>query len=289
MIIIRSSVFLLGMVLSTLIAVPITFILLALPFPMRFRLVSNWARFNLWWLHTTCNITPEIEGLKNIIDQPAIIMCKHQSTWETLVIQLLFPPQVWILKRELLWIPIYGWGLATMRPIAIDRSLGVRSLRQIVRQGVERLNSGLWVVVFPEGTRIAPGERQKYHPGGGMLAEKSGCPVIPHRTQRRLPVAPQQFSEMARHHSDGHRHTYSNPGKKSGANYPGSRGMDRNYRGCFAWANRLVPVVDTLLCREPQVLPDWVVHILIQMPHQAGAARDEHDTAHQGCRYAGLT
>ena len=176
---IRSSIFLLGMVISTLIAVPITIILLALPFPMRFRLVSNWARFNLWWLHTTCNITPEIEGLENIIDQPAIIMCKHQSTWETLVIQLLFPPQVWILKRELLWIPIYGWGLATMRPIAIDRSLGVRSLRQIVRQGVERLNSGLWVVVFPEGTRIAPGERQKYHPGGGMLAEKSGCPVIP--------------------------------------------------------------------------------------------------------------
>ena len=176
---IRSSIFLLGMVISTLIAVPITIILLALPFPLRFRLVSNWARFNLWWLHTTCNITPEIEGLENIIDQPAIIMCKHQSTWETLVIQLLFPPQVWILKRELLWIPIYGWGLATMRPIAIDRSLGVRSLRQIVRQGVERLNSGLWVVVFPEGTRIAPGERQKYHPGGGMLAEKSGCPVIP--------------------------------------------------------------------------------------------------------------
>ena len=176
---IRSSIFLLGMVISTLIAVPITIILLALPFPMRFRLVSNWARFNLWWLHTTCNITPEIEGLENIIDQPAIIMCKHQSTWETLVIQLLFPPQVWILKRELLWIPIYGWGLATMRPIAIDRSLGVRSLKQIVRQGVERLNAGLWVVVFPEGTRIAPGERQKYHPGGGMLAEKSGCPVIP--------------------------------------------------------------------------------------------------------------
>ena len=176
---IRSSIFLLGMVISTLIAVPITIILLALPFPMRFRLVSNWARFNLWWLHTTCNITPEIEGLENIIDQPAIIMCKHQSTWETLVIQLLFPPQVWILKRELLWIPIYGWGLATMRPIAIDRSLGVRSLKQIVRQGVERLNAGLWVVVFPEGTRIAPGERQKYHPGGGMLAEKSGRPVIP--------------------------------------------------------------------------------------------------------------
>ena len=171
--------FLAGMVVSTLIAVPITFILLTVPFPMRFRLVSNWARFNLWWLQVTCNINAEIEGLENIIDQPAIIMCKHQSVWETLMIQLLFPPQVWILKRELLWIPIYGWGLVTMRPIAIDRSLGIRSLKQIVRQGIERLNAGLWVVVFPEGTRIAPGERHKYHPGGGMLAEKSGCPVIP--------------------------------------------------------------------------------------------------------------
>ena len=213
---IRSSIFLLGMVISTLIAVPITIILLALPFPLRFRLVSNWARFNLWWLYTTCNITPEIEGLENIIDQPAIIMCKHQSTWETLVIQLLFPPQVWILKRELLWIPIYGWGLATMRPIAIDRSLGVLSLKQIVRQGVERLNSGLWVVVFPEGTRIAPGERQKYHPGGGMLAEKIRLSGDPHRTQRRLPVAPQQLSEMARRHTDGHRRTYiQTQGKKA--------------------------------------------------------------------------
>ena len=179
MIFIRSSIFCLGLVVSTLIAVPITLILLAVPFPLRFRLVSNWARFNLWWLRVTCNINAEIDGLENIIDQPAIIMCKHQSTWETLVIQLLFPPQVWILKRELLWIPIYGWGLAAMRPIAIDRSLGVRALKQIVRQGIERLNAGLWVVIFPEGTRIAAGKRQTYHPGGGMLAEKSGYPVIP--------------------------------------------------------------------------------------------------------------
>ena len=176
---VRSSVFNLGIALSTLVAVPITFILLLVPFPLRFRLVANWARFNLWWLGVTCRIKAEIEGLENIIDEPAIIMCKHQSAWETLMIQLLFPPQVWILKRELLWIPIYGWGLATMRPIAIDRSLGVRSLKQIVRQGMERLNDGLWVVVFPEGTRLAPGIRQKYHPGGAMLAEKSGSPVIP--------------------------------------------------------------------------------------------------------------
>ena len=175
----RSALFLLGMGVSTLIAVPITLFLLAVPFPLRFRLVANWARFNLWWLGVTCGISAEITGREHIIDEPAIIMCKHQSAWETLMIQLLFPPQVWILKRELLRIPIYGWGLATMKPIAIDRSLGVRSLKQIVRQGKERLHAGLWVVVFPEGTRLAPGVRRKYHPGGAMLAEKSGCPVIP--------------------------------------------------------------------------------------------------------------
>ena len=176
---IGSSLFILGMALSTLVAVPITLFLLAVPFPLRFRLVSNWARFNLWWLGVTCRIKAEIEGLENITDQAAIIMCKHQSVWETLVIQLLFPPQVWLLKRELLRIPIYGWGLAAMKPIAIDRSLGVRSLKQLVRQGMERLEAGLWVVVFPEGTRLAPGARRKYHPGGAMLAEKSGRPIIP--------------------------------------------------------------------------------------------------------------
>lgn len=175
----RSATFSLGMAVSTLIAVPLALILLVAPFPTRFRLVSNWARFNLWWLRVTCRIRAEIQGQEHIIRGPAIVLCKHQSTWETLVLQLLFPPQAWILKRELLRIPIYGWGLAAMRPIAIDRSLGVRSLRQIVRQGKARLAAGIWVVVFPEGTRTAPGARQKYHPGGGMLAEQSGCPVIP--------------------------------------------------------------------------------------------------------------
>ena len=175
----RSALFLLGMGISTLIMVPIALLLLAAPFPLRFRLVANWARFNLWWLGVSCGVKADISGQEHIIDQPAIIMCKHQSAWETLMIQLLFPPQVWILKRELLHIPIYGWGLAAMKPIAIDRASGVRSLKQLVRQGLERLHAGLWVVVFPEGTRLAPGVRQKYHPGGAMLAEKSGCPVLP--------------------------------------------------------------------------------------------------------------
>ena len=92
---------------------------------------------------------------------------------------MLFVPQAWVLKRELLWIPIYGWGLAVMQPIAIDRGSAVKSFRQIVAQGSQRLRDGVSVVVFPEGTRTAPGERGKYLPGGAMLAGKSGFPVVP--------------------------------------------------------------------------------------------------------------
>ena len=106
-------------------------------------------------------------------------MCKHQSAWETLALQIIFPAQAWILKRELLWIPIYGWGLATMQPIAIDRGSAIKSFRQIVNQGCKRLAQGIWVVIFPEGTRVAPGESRKYLPGGGLLAEKSGYPIVP--------------------------------------------------------------------------------------------------------------
>jgi len=95
--------------------------------------MSGWSVFNLWTLKTICGLDSRIEGLENIPQGPAIIMCKHQSAWETLALQIYFPAQVWILKRELLWIPIYGWGLASMKPIAIDRSSGVRALKYIAQ------------------------------------------------------------------------------------------------------------------------------------------------------------
>ena len=141
--------------------------------------MSKWSVFNLWWLRVTCNIKHEVEGLENIPGEASIILCKHQSAWETLALQLYFPPQVWILKRELLWIPIYGWCLAVMQPIAINRQSAIKSMRQIATDGVKRLQQGLWVVIFPEGTRVAPGIHKKFQPGGGMLAEKSGRLVIP--------------------------------------------------------------------------------------------------------------
>ncbi|HKK16335.1 MAG TPA: lysophospholipid acyltransferase family protein [Gammaproteobacteria bacterium] len=175
----RSLLFYLGLALSTIITVPFCLIIYPLPFKQRYFLCTRWTVFNLWWLRVTCNLGYEIDGLENIPPGPAIIMSKHQSAWETLAIQIIFPAQVWVLKKELLRIPIYGWGLASMEPIAIDRGSTIKAFRQIVDQGCERLAQDLWVVIYPEGTRVAPGERKKYLPGGGLLAQKSGCPIVP--------------------------------------------------------------------------------------------------------------
>ena len=108
-----------------------------------------------------------------------MILSQHQSAWETLAYQEIFPPQVLVLKRELLWIPFFGWGLALMSPIAIDRARGTAALREMARQGRERLAQGFWVVIFPEGTRVAPGEARAYHQGGAWLAVNCDVPVVP--------------------------------------------------------------------------------------------------------------
>jgi len=175
----RALLFYIGLIISTLLIVPILVLLYPLPFRVRYFAVTRWTVFNLWWLRITCNLRYAISGIGNIPPGPAIVMSNHQSVWETLALQIIFPPQAWILKRELLWIPVYGWGLAAMQPIAIDRSSTLRAFRQIVDQGCQRLAAGIWVVIFPEGTRVTPGEIRKYLPGGGLLAEKSGCPVVP--------------------------------------------------------------------------------------------------------------
>jgi 1-acyl-sn-glycerol-3-phosphate acyltransferase len=106
-------------------------------------------------------------------------MCKHQSAWETIALQTVFPPQVWVLKRELLWLPFFGWGLAMASPIAINRSEGREAVKQLLRQGKQRMEAGFSVVIFPEGTRIPYGKRGKYKIGGSLLAASSGAPIVP--------------------------------------------------------------------------------------------------------------
>ena len=179
MTLLRSALFALALVLVT----PPYAILALLTFPLprlaRYRIISGWSRLVLLLSKVIVGIDWKVEGREHLPARPSVILSKHQSAWETLAFQKIFPPQVHVLKRELLWIPFFGWGLALMSPIAIDRARGVAALRSMARRGRERLEQGLWVVVFPEGTRVRPGERRPYHLGGAWLAAASGAPVVP--------------------------------------------------------------------------------------------------------------
>ena len=178
-VVVGSSLFALGLVCSTLAFTPIALAAILLPYRLRWRVVTQWNRFNLYWLSLTCGVRCEVEGLDNVPAEPTIILARHESAWETLALQRWFAPQVWVLKRELLRIPFFGWGLATMRPIAIDRSAGPSAFEQMLAQGQDRLASGCWVVVFPEGTRVPPGVRRRFKRGGARLAVHTGRAVIP--------------------------------------------------------------------------------------------------------------
>lgn len=175
----RSAVFTAVMWVITPICAIIAILTFPLPPLARYRIISCWAHMMLWWLKVTCGIRYRVIGTENIPDSPHIILSKHQSAWETLAFQEIFPPQVWVLKRELLWIPFFGWGLAMTSPIAINRSAGREALKQMVEQGKDRLRNGFWIVIFPEGTRTAPGTRGKYHIGGAWLAVHTETPVLP--------------------------------------------------------------------------------------------------------------
>ena len=179
LLVIRSLLFATG---QALLSVPFSIaaiLALLVPYRLRYALVSRWSHWNLWWLDKTCGLNHNVSGTENIPARPTIIFCKHESAWETLALQRYFAPQVWVIKRELLWIPFFGWGLATLRPIAINRKSRRAALGQILLQGRQRLKDGCWVVIFPEGTRVAPGKRRPYRPGGAALAEKTGYPVLP--------------------------------------------------------------------------------------------------------------
>ena len=155
--------------------------LLFIPFPAaaRYRFITTWSRLMLAGAETILGIRYRVLGAENVPAPPFIVLAKHQSAWETLAFQVIFPRQVWVVKRELLWIPFFGWGLALLAPISIDRASGPRALNQLLEQGRERLARRYCIVIFPEGTRIAPGRRGKYQVGGAWLAVKTATPVLP--------------------------------------------------------------------------------------------------------------
>jgi 1-acyl-sn-glycerol-3-phosphate acyltransferase len=179
LIVLRSALFALALAVIT---PPYALLALAtfpLPRMARYRIISGWSRLVILLARRVLGIRWQVEGRENLPARPSVILSKHQSAWETMAFQLIFPPQVLVLKRELLWIPFFGWGLALMSPIAIDRSRGVSALRTLARRGRERLAQGFWVVVFPEGTRVAPGQSRKYQLGGAWLAVEANAPVVP--------------------------------------------------------------------------------------------------------------
>jgi 1-acyl-sn-glycerol-3-phosphate acyltransferase len=151
-----------------------------MPVAWREAIGNAWGAVNLWALKSICGLGYRITGDENLSSRPAIIMSKHQSTWETISLRAIVGGhQAWVLKRELMWIPVFGWAMAVMNPIAIDRKAGRKAVRQVIDQGSRALEAGRTVIIFPEGTRTMPGTRGKYGIGGALLAERTGVPVVP--------------------------------------------------------------------------------------------------------------
>ena len=160
--------------------------LLTFPFRpiMRYRIITVWSRIVVWLAQVICGIGYEVRGLENLPQRPSIVLAKHQSAWETIAFQVFLPPQVWVLRRSLLWVPFFGWGLAMMSPIAIDRSAGVQALKQTLEQGRDRLAQGFWIIIFPKALafRRAKGADTRWAAPGwqyGPVHRWSPSPIMP--------------------------------------------------------------------------------------------------------------
>jgi 1-acyl-sn-glycerol-3-phosphate acyltransferase len=176
---IRSVIF---AILQTLLTIVFSIVaLFSFPFsvPTRYRLITGYNHLVIWLARWVLGIRYVVQGRENLPSQPAIILAKHQSAWETVAFLFLFPPVSPVIKQELLKVPFFGWAFRLLSPIAIDRGAGREALKQIVSQGKAKLAQGFWVLVFPEGTRVAPGEKGKYGIGGGWLAAETGAPIVP--------------------------------------------------------------------------------------------------------------
>ncbi|MBD3669612.1 MAG: 1-acyl-sn-glycerol-3-phosphate acyltransferase [Gammaproteobacteria bacterium] len=179
---VRSILFSLGFIVLLILITPVVLIMAVtrIPYTIRYATMRQWARFCIWWLKLTCKIRYEIEGAENIPDEPVIVFSKHQSTWETLFLpSLTSRHQAWILKQELMWVPFFGWAMAAIGTIPIIRGSGRTAIKRIIESGRRYMNEGSWIMVFPEGTRVAPGEEKRFGIGGAMLAASTSARVLP--------------------------------------------------------------------------------------------------------------
>lgn len=180
MALLRSLIFLLVMLVFT---PPYTLgMILCFPLPHRARRYTAvpWVWLAGRLIKHVLRIDYRVIGRENIPRVPAVILSKHQSAWETIVLQEVFPLALFVWKKELFWqIPFFGWALAVIPMISIDRAAGKQALRHLAAQGRQRLGQGYSIIIFPEGTRTAPGHHRRYKPGGAHLARESGAPVVP--------------------------------------------------------------------------------------------------------------
>jgi 1-acyl-sn-glycerol-3-phosphate acyltransferase len=165
-------------IFTPLFAIPVA-LSRVLPYPMRSAVVHGYGATVLWVLKITCGLTFSVEGREQVPPGNFVTMWKHSSSWETIAMMVLLPPAAWVVKRELMWLPLVGWGISGLRPIAINRNAGHAAVNQVVEQGLARLAEGLWVVIFPEGTRMAPGETRRYGTSGALLAIRGKTKIIP--------------------------------------------------------------------------------------------------------------
>lgn len=159
-------------------AIPFVLACLVLPFPRRFPLARGWAATLLWVLKWSCGLDYRIEGAP-LPEGCHVALWKHSSSWETIAMMVVFPRQVWVLKRELVWIPVVGIAVRQMHAIAIDRKAGHTAVAQVIEQGKDRLAEGDWVMIFPEGTRMPAGETRRYGVSGTLLAGETGKLIVP--------------------------------------------------------------------------------------------------------------
>jgi 1-acyl-sn-glycerol-3-phosphate acyltransferase len=176
---IRSIVFALAQAVFTLAYALVSPFILPFGQQTRNRVLAGFAPGMLWLLKVICGIRMEVRGLENIPKRACVVLSKHQSAWETLALQLVLPPHAWVAKRELLWIPFFGWLLALSSPIALNRGKTKAAMKELLQKGKAKLAQGLSIVLFPEGTRIPYGQRGRYKIGGALLASHARVPVLP--------------------------------------------------------------------------------------------------------------
>ena len=176
----RSLVFAVLMVIATVIWACACFLFFPLPYRQRYWAISRWNVFVIWAARHICGIQYQFKGFENLPDAPVILLSKHQSAWETIFLLCTMPrPLIFVFKKELLYVPFFGWGLAMLRMIAINRSKTRDAMAQVIATGKKRLADGQWVIMFPEGTRTQVGKQGAYKGGGAYLAIGTATPVVP--------------------------------------------------------------------------------------------------------------